>query len=317
MPPRAGDMPPPSKPEKQDANDALDVLAGTGIDIREEENYNANLFSQQHQSQATSFGNSFGSGTVASGQSFTQFPPGSEGSFYGAGPANQPGQPTDKKTQEELEKKAADHAWHSAAVNLAKSRQHEMNNPFIMPGFLHYKMARVAHDNGLALNVDKIGRMGDFGLPKDFREGTGGEIEVRTATGPNGAIVQTNGAFLPADSPLVDQIALLSLATNQRLRTLLEDAVKLAKGRQTTTQVPTEWADVAVENSGEANGSSIETPRTGLDSAISPHTVSQKRRHIVRINQALTDTLQVLILLFPVFRRQCQMVLKPRLLKSH
>lgn len=291
MPPRAGDMPPPSKPEKQDANDALDVLAGTGIDIREEENYNANLFSQQHQSQATNYSNSFSSGTVASGESFSQFKPGSEGSFYGAGPANQPGQPVDKKTQEEYERKAADHAWHSAAINLAKSRQHEMSNPFIMPGFLHYKMGRIAHDNGLALNVDKSGRMGDFGLPKDFRDGTGGEIEVKTQVGPNGSMMQTNGPFLPADSPLVDQIALLSLATNQRLRTLLEDAVKLAKGRRTTTQVPAEWSDVAVENDVGASSLVVDTPRTGLDSAVSPHTVPQKRTFSVHTVQLCTNNI--------------------------
>jgi hypothetical protein len=278
----AGDMgPPSSKPEgKQDANDALDVLAGTGIDLREEDNYSANLFSQQHQSQSSTFTSSFNSGTATPGHSFPHFPPGQEGSFYGAGPANQPGQPTDKETQEELAKKAAETAWHDASLNLARSRQHEMRNPFIMPGFLHWRMGKIAHDNGLALNTDKTGRMGDFKLPSDFRFGRAGEVKVQTAVGPDSAMTATKGEWLPADSPLVDQIALMSLATSQRLRTLLEDALKIAKNRQTTTDgaVPAEWADVAVTSNGAA-GSIVggETPGAALDSAISPLTVSQKR----------------------------------------
>ena len=73
-----GTMGPPLKPPerlKEDGIDPMDVLGGTGIDLREEEQYtfqfpNSSFNSQQTGSQA---------GTISPSHSFTQFPPGDAG----------------------------------------------------------------------------------------------------------------------------------------------------------------------------------------------------------------------------------------------
>ncbi len=80
-------MGPPSKPAekpKEDGIDVMDVLGGTGIDLREEEQYTFQMYNNSFNSQLSGSQ----SGTISSGHSFTQFPPGDEASFYGAGPAN-------------------------------------------------------------------------------------------------------------------------------------------------------------------------------------------------------------------------------------
>jgi hypothetical protein len=79
---------------------------------------------------------------------------------------------------------------------------------------------------------------------------------------------------------LVDHLALLSIATKHRLRIFLEDAAKLAKGRQTGSHgiIPEEWADAATP--ADSTGSSFVTeggPRSGWESAVSPHSNPRKR----------------------------------------
>lgn len=267
----AGSMGPPSKPvekSKEDGVDALDVLGGTGIDLREEEQYmfNQSFNSQQSGSQ---------SNTVSSEHSFTQFPPGDERSFYGAGPANTAADEASTKSQEEFHKKAADAAWHAAARNIANSRQRELSNAFLNTRFLTKKMEKVARDHGLGLKISSDGHMGKMVLPEYFSSST---IKVQTAVGPNGGITSTNGQFLDNQTQLVDQLALMSLASKHRLRELLEEAASLAKGRQTGSHgiVPDEWADAAAPvsmSSAVPEGG----PRNGWESAVSPRTNPLKR----------------------------------------
>jgi hypothetical protein len=60
--------------------------------------------------------------------------------------------------------------------------------------------------------------------------------------------VSVYGSVLPHDSYLIDQLALLSIATKHRVRELIEDADKIATTRQQTShgQIPAEWLDSAV-----------------------------------------------------------------------
>lgn len=272
-----GVMGPPSRPvdkNKLDGLDPLDVLGGTGIDLAEEEQYTF----QQYSSSFNAQGSRSHPGNISAGHSFTQFAPGNQGSFYGSGPANQPGEAPNAKSQEDFEKKAADKAWHDAARDLAVSRQRELNNPFLNVGHVHKRMEKIAHDNGLGLNTDASGKMGTMKLPEHFPEPN---VKVQTAVGPDGAITATTGFFVPADSLLVDQLALMSISTKHRLRGLLEDALKLAIGRQTSShaQIKDEWADVAVQ----AIKPSVSTivneggPRIGWESSVSPLTNPLKR----------------------------------------
>lgn len=138
-------------------------------------------------------------------------------------------------------------------------------------------MAKVARDNGLGLNVDSKGMMGTMRLPDSFSQR---DVRVQTAIGPDSAMVLTNGTFLPNDTQLVDQLALLSIASKHRLRGLIEDASRLAKGRQTGSHgiIPEDWADAAAENTLATVSVVAEgAPRSGWESAISPHSKPLKR----------------------------------------
>jgi hypothetical protein len=274
MPNQGGVMGPPSRPveKKEDGVDPMDVLGGTGIDLREEEQYTFQMYdssfsSQQSGSQA---------GSISAGHSFTQFPPADEASFYGAGPANAAAEAA-TKSQNEHHAKAAEKAWRDAAHKLAVSRQRELNDPFLVVGTVHRKADKIAREHGIGLNLDSGGKMGTMRLPGDFSSPT---VTTQTVTGPDGAMTATKGVFLPHDSLLVDQLALLSIATNYRLRGMIEDAVKLAKGRQTGSHgiVPEDWADVAAPS--QAAHSSIVPEgavRTGWESAVSPRSTPLKR----------------------------------------
>jgi hypothetical protein len=272
-----GTMGPPSKPaekSKEDGVDVMDVLGGTGIDLREEEQYmyNHSFNSQQSGSQ---------SGTISSGHSFTQFPPGDERSFYGAGPANAAAEAANAQSQEEFHKKAADSAWHAAARNIAISRERELFRPFTHTEGLSKKIHKVAADHGLTLHLDK-NTMGKMTLPNNFPQST---VNVHTAVGPNGAITSTSGQFLPTETYMVDQVALLSLATKHRMMGLLEEAVKLAKGRQTGSHgiIPDEWADAAAPAS-TSNAVVEGGPRSGWESAVSPRSNPLKRMALLSLS---------------------------------
>ena len=279
MAPQApGTMGPPLKPAekaKEDVqNDVMDVLGGTGIDLADEERFAFQLYNNDPFNSQQS---GTDSGTFSSGRSFTQYPPGDPNSFYGAGPANAAAEIPDTQSQEEFHKKAADKAWHDAAHQLAVSRQRELNNPFLQVGLIHARMQKTARDNGLELHEGINGQMGTMKLPEHFPKR---DVQVSTVIGPNGAFVTTSGNFLPADSMVVDQLALLSIATKRRLEDLLGDAYRLAKGRQTGSHgiVPEEWADVAAPN--VTAGSSLVpegAPRSGWESAVSPHSYPRKR----------------------------------------
>ncbi|KAI1139584.1 hypothetical protein F5Y05DRAFT_379458 [Hypoxylon sp. FL0543] len=254
-PPRQGTRP---TTKSSISYDISDMLLGTGIDLEEEEEYANNL------------------DTLG----YPRYPPGSRQTAYGAGPANQPAQAVGDISQEELAVQAADYAWNEAAARLAKSRSLEIRHYLLEPGVVHKRMADVAQTYGIGLNLDVkqdgTGKyMGRMMQPIDFPKP---EIQVSIQKGPEGAIVQTAGSFLPPESYLIDQIALLSLSTKQRLGELISDANRIATTRQTSAhgQVPQDWLDAAVTDP-TAIGTQGEGPRTGAESAVSPRTNPLKR----------------------------------------
>ncbi|KAG0648930.1 hypothetical protein D0Z07_4799 [Hyphodiscus hymeniophilus] len=265
MPPQgAGTMGPPSKPAekvKEDGIDPMDVLGGTGIDLREEEQYTFQLYNKSFNSQISGSQ----SGTISSGNSFTQFPPGPEGSFYGAGPANTTAEIPNTKSQKEYFAQSADRIWTDSARDLAISRQRELNHPFLNIQNMTRKMRKISQEHVIHL-MEVHGDMGTMKLPDAFPTQS---VTVKAAVGPNGAMVSTGGSFLPYDSLLVDQVALISIATKHRLRALIEDAARLAKGRQITSHgvVPADWADVAAptKNTGGIVSAAEATARSGVE----------------------------------------------------
>lgn len=225
---------PAEKPTKEYEYDISDSLAGTGVDLRAEEQALAEFYAGSFMPDART--------------GLPSNPPGTKGSMYGAGWANQPGPPPDGKTQEEWAAEVAKKAWEDAAQRIAIVRSNEIRDPFCQVSVLHHKADKIAKEYGLSLNLDlrTTNSMGKMKLPHDFHEKP--TIKVATKTSDDGAITMTTGSWLPHDAFLVDQLALLSIATKHRLRELLEDANVVATTRQTTShgEVPEEWTDVAV-----------------------------------------------------------------------
>ncbi|POS85952.1 hypothetical protein EPUL_002858 [Erysiphe pulchra] len=276
----SGTMAPPSRPTekpKDESVDVMDVLGGTGVDLREEEQYTFQLYNDSFNSMLSGSH----TGNISLSHSFTQFPPHDEASFFGAGPANVVGEVINSKTQDEYVQKAADIAWREAARNLHISRQRELDNPFLHVHLVHAKLRKLASEHGIELNTDSKGMMGIMTRPHAFPER---DVRVQTAVGPDGIIVTTNGNFLPFDSMLVDQLALLSIATKHRLRGLVEDAVKLAKGRRTGSHgvISEEWKDIAIpfdlEGSTIAGNGSV---RMGWESSVSSGSNPLKRPYSI------------------------------------
>ncbi|KAI0116427.1 hypothetical protein GGR51DRAFT_545964 [Nemania sp. FL0031] len=257
-----GRQPPRPGGSKTTAYEMNDMLMGTGIDLEEEAEYMNNLETRT---------------------GFPHLPAGGRDSFYGAGPANQPAEPNDVKSQEEYAALAADRIWNEAAHRLAVTRSQELRNNLLEPGIVHKKMFDVAQKFGLGLNLDikPDGRsqyMGKFSQPTEFPKP---ELKMSFQTDAEGisTMVKTYGSFIPKESFLVDQIALLSIGTKERLQDLLSDANKIAEIRQKSSHgaVPNEWIDAAALPSLKVNGVHTDDPRTGAESAVSPRTNPLKR----------------------------------------
>lgn len=264
--------PPPFRPAAKDENandDQMDVLANAGVNLREEETYAMSFYTGSFGSQPQ-FSKSGPNNVLGAG--FNQFSPQGADSFYGAGPANQPGTNVDGKTQEEVQQEMANAAWKSATDRLALSRQHELAHPHTHVGALWTKMDKIARENGLILSTDK-GQMPQLKLPAEFQTNT---LQIKTVTGPEGTMVVADGTFLPQDTALADQLALMSLATNVRIRTLLEETVSLARNRRLTSHgvIPEEYEDVAIELRPDAGTEVPDNgPRHGFESAVATHAI--------------------------------------------
>ncbi|KAK5662865.1 hypothetical protein OQA88_6276 [Cercophora sp. LCS_1] len=261
-PPIPGVMGPPSKPADRPTKEFeygySDSLTGTGIDLRAEEQYLADLFQVNFAQEAR-----------------TGFPandPGSKASMYGAGLANQPAQVVDGVSQDQFAVEAAQRAWDEAAQRLAISRSNEMKEPFVQIPQLHSRAEKIAKEHGISLNLDlrNAGSMGKLKHPLDFPQP---KVTVTTRTGPDGAMVSTKGSWIPHDAFLADQLALLSIAAKHRIRDLLEEVAEVASLRQTSSngEIPDEWVDVAVPL--QTGLESLAEP----ESAVSPHANPLKR----------------------------------------
>jgi hypothetical protein len=261
-----GTMGPPSKPERKEYQyDVDDALAGTGIDLREEEQNLVEYF-----------------GSAASGP-VTGLPantPGNKASFYGAGIANQQAMTLTEQDQTAATLQLAKKAWQDSAKALATQRLHELKDPFLAGNVLHYKAEKIAKEHGLTLNLDarNVGNLGKMMRESEFPRP---RVTVKTAVGPDGAMVVTTGSYLPEDSYLADQLALLNIAAKHRIRDLLEDANKIAVTRQQSAHggVPDEWKDVAVPVRAETAPAEEESSRIGNESAVSPRTNPLKRMY--------------------------------------
>lgn len=233
--PTPGVMGPPSRlpdrPQKDDY-DPTDLMAGTGIDVRAEEAYLANMFAVD-------------ASVPESKNGFSIHQTGSKASFYGAGIANQPAEPHGGKSQDQFAAEAAEKAWQESARFLASERAVEIKNAFLQVPIVQMRAEQAAKEHGLTLNWDMKAAQ-PMGRMKVMEEHPR-PVKVETKTTPDGAIVRTSGCWVPHDAYLADQLALLSIATKQRIRDLVTDSKRIAVIRQTSShgEVPEEWREAA------------------------------------------------------------------------
>ena len=218
-------MGPPSRPNEKptDINDLGDVLAGSGVDLREEE---AAMFkfSSSDRQYGASQPNGLPNGApvpypFSRDNHYSPYVPGDRQSFYGAGLYNQPGTPfkSAEATAEEMKQRKI--------REKAEIRQYHLNDPFLLAGTLRKKM--LAEVTKSHVKFDDSGLF----LPKEPPD----PPQKRTFYGPDGHSVERriyNQAILQHDGALVEILSLLSLATQERMHTLVEDATTLARGRK-------------------------------------------------------------------------------------
>jgi hypothetical protein len=270
---------PPEKEKTADANQLADVLQSTGVDLQEEESGLLNSFFDRRAQPNNFFSTSFSTppnsqssiashpGSVPAGFA-SQLPPGGESSFYGAGLANQPPEPSNGKTKEQLEKEAADEAWHAAARNLAISQQAHSPTAFLQMQRVHDRIKACCSRS--SLNGPEMRKLYE---PPKVRP----PIPTHTGIAGDGTMMMTtNLTFIEASPAAADIFALLTLATQERLRSLIEDAATLASGRRIGSHglVPGEWADLALTTGAEAFSA---TSQGGLANAESSNPDSLKR----------------------------------------
>ncbi|KAJ5586602.1 hypothetical protein N7450_006389 [Penicillium hetheringtonii] len=248
-----GAMGPPSVPPSRpvDASELTDVLASSGIDVREEEAFLTNSFSgrqaqAQAQAQATPRGpqtpqhqqqqqppinTSFTSqgtatGSLSASSSFNEIPhakpPVPQGSFS-TEPSSHSSATVKEPSREDSE--------------AARRSQYHLQEPFLFAKLLEQRIQK----RGFELGV-RIPSEGLFhpvpGRPQP--------IEV---TGPDGSsVVRTGQTILNQEgAPLVDILNLMSLSCEERLRGVIDYSSSLARSRRAHSHgvVPTDWKEVA------------------------------------------------------------------------
>ncbi|PKX93641.1 uncharacterized protein P174DRAFT_440905 [Aspergillus novofumigatus IBT 16806] len=279
-PPPPGTMGPPSRPVEKatDAAELTDVLASSGIDVREEEAFLTSSYSApgvqaqqplrvqlppppQQQPQLalnTSFASQASTtGTISTTPSFSepsQFKPQTtQDSFY-TEPASQPPAPfkdPNEPTREDTE--------------AARRAQYHLQEPFLLTKVLEQRLQRRGFELGVRIPAEGLFHPVP-GRPQP--------IEV---TGPDGSsIVRTGKTILNQEgAPLVDILNLMSIACEERLRTVVDYSSTLARSRRAHShgKIPIEWKDLA-ESSGSVNGG-VDNPQTPL-----------KRKHQIQIRKS-------------------------------
>ncbi|KAI9721214.1 MAG: hypothetical protein M1812_002375 [Candelaria pacifica] len=274
----AGAMGPPSKPVEKatDTADLTDVLAASGIDIRDEEAaltqsyYNPNFQPALNGSYPTNNTSSFHStsstgsqsGTLSANNSFNySSQPGhsAQGAVYNGGLSSQQDAPYQSSEQFETQE------WREATRRLNESRQYHLDDPFLNGNTLRHRIGVRTYEHSVTYPVDGL-------LDKQIDDHPGDKMSTHTITGPKGVkVVAARAALLDKGAALSEMLALLSLATEERIRGLVEDAAALAKGRRVGSNgvVPAEWSDLALGNGTNVN-TAISSGRNGGDSAVSP-----------------------------------------------
>ena len=286
-------MGPPGRPDNRptDLNELGDVLFGAGVDLREEEaallrskdNNTSNLNFEDQLREASGV-NATAKYPFSRDNFYSSNQPGDRNSFYGAGTFNQ--RPQKEQSAEEAEEAKRKHA---ARVN-AEINQYHLNKPFLHAGCLQRRVYKEAHKLQVQLPV----KDGELLKPNQPRLAP----QQITVVGPDGhdtVKIIKGEPLLALKNSLVDILNLMSLATEERLRTFIEDAATLARGRRIGSHglVPQDLADLAVKKEDGGAAASLPTPS---NSAVSPLENPLKRMLLVHVAFELPLTFNRLLL---------------------
>lgn len=216
-----GSMGPPQRPERApDASELNDVLHNAGITLKEEEEFMANSYHNHPNNQtlpAQSFNSQASSATLADGSFGQGWQPGQHLLQGATQPEPQP------RSQREIE----DEAHKKAALEQSKRDEQSLNNPFLQSKNVRSLLSQRTYEFGLQLNVE-------------------GVYDPITHPAPGAMPVHYSIALV--DSPIVELLSLLTLAAQERMRGLVEDAYALSRTRQLSSQgvVPPEWSTISI-----------------------------------------------------------------------
>ncbi|KAJ6121175.1 hypothetical protein N7523_005455 [Penicillium sp. IBT 18751x] len=240
FPPAApGTMGPPSAPANRpvDASELTDVLASSGIDVREEEafltggytgrNAQAQPPSRGPQVMNSSFASQQSTGTLSASSSFGDIKPVMHQSSFSSQPVSQASPPFKDPNEPTREDSEA-----------ARRSQFELQSPFLWTKVLEQKIQKRGFDLGV--------RIPSEGLFHPISTGKQTPIEI---TGRDGSSVTRTGCTIlnQEGAPLVDILNLLSLSCEERLRGVIDYASALSRSRRAHSSgvIPQEWQDVA------------------------------------------------------------------------
>lgn len=274
-PPPAGAMgPPQTKPQAEtDMNNLNDVLSGSGIDLKREEQL-AEAQRLKALTQSTTAVTSFGSwGSASPNNSFTQWSQSAAASQFSqagqvSGPMSQSYIPPEAM-EEILKQKHRD-----AARRQADKQTRHLANPFLATDLLRQKINIKAIDSGVRFRDDSV-RIAHGGNAENLNI-RGARWEIDTTS----TVIAANSTVVSSDSSLVNILTLLSLAANQRAKDLLEDSNGLARARAfgERGRVPPDWLSIATSNRKSENTTVQPQSISGTawdavpDSAVSPMT---------------------------------------------
>ncbi|KAF2673570.1 hypothetical protein BT63DRAFT_421709 [Microthyrium microscopicum] len=272
----SGVMGPPERPKADRAtniNELSDALFAAGVNIAEEERLAMEYGNNQFASFGTSFGHSQGSSHTITPESWSQSSTAAQFA-QSSRPNGSLGDPD--VTLSEFERQVqAEH--YAAAKRQAELKAIPMNDAFLQINTVRNRIHNRTTESQVFLKQDGV-------TVADARSS-----HAHLVTGPpgsNGALVRAQVYTLNETSSMVDLFSLISLATQQRLRDVMEDAYATARARQYGSGgvVPPEWADIAT-GSTNAEKTTVRPQaisgtawETAPDSAVSPMTVVPAKR---------------------------------------
>lgn len=230
--PQGGMPPPPRPPPKEDRNeDFNDVLAGSGINLKDEEA----LMYESNNSFSSRYDTSFGSSSTNITNGFTELMQsmhGQPGAWNGA----MQGTMGEPRSQEEIDSEM-EQLRAKAAADRARMEEHHMKRPFLQGRVLRQRLDAIAFNNGVTVNTQGL-----FEKKKPQIDG----VQMMNETGNQG-VSAVKDEVVQQGAPIEQILALLSLATGDRVRGLMDDSHMYARARRygDRGRVPPDFADLA------------------------------------------------------------------------